>query len=149
MASSVCLSASSSSWKCRCMVAPLTEAARDVVLGLLLARIGEEIPRYPELNQLAEEHEPRVVAHPGRLLHVVGNNHDGVAVLELEHELLDLGGGDGVERGAGLVHQEHVGLHGDGASDAQALLLAARETQGRLLESIVHLVPERGAAQAP
>src|SRR5688572_997225 len=112
MASSVCLSASSSSWKCRCMgVSPaLAEPAGDVVLRSLVAGVREQPPRDPELDELAQQQEAGVVGDPGGLLHVVGHDHDGVAVLELQHELLDLGGGDRIEGGARLVHQQHVGL---------------------------------------
>ena len=42
-------------------------------------------------------------------------------------QLLDLRGGDRVERRGRLVHQQHLGLDGERARDAQALLLAARE----------------------
>ena len=56
-------------------------------------------------------------------------------------------GGDRVERRARLVHQDHVGLGGDGAGDAEPLLLAAGEAVGRLLELVLDLVPECGAAQ--
>ncbi len=38
-------------------------------------------------------------------------------------------GGDRVERRAGLVHQEHVGLDGDGPGDAEPLLLAAGQAR--------------------
>ena len=57
-------------------------------------------------------------------------------------------GGDGVQRRAGLVHQQHLGLDGDGAGDAQPLLLAAGEAQAALVQAVLDLVPERGAAQA-
>ena len=46
--------------------------------------------------------------------------------LQLEDQLLDLGGGDRVEGRARLVHQQHLGLHREGPRDAQPLLLAAR-----------------------
>ena len=55
--------------------------------------------------------------------------------------------GDGVQRRARLVHQDDVGLDGDGARDAQALLLAAGERVAALLELVLHLVPQRGLAQ--
>ena len=44
-----------------------------------------------------------------------------------------LRGGDRVERRARLVHQDHLGLDGDGAGDAQALLLAAGEAGAGLV----------------
>src|SRR2546428_13943680 len=103
MASSVCLSASSSSWKCRCMASSaLPEPAGDVVLGPRVARVREELPRHPELHQLPQQHEASVIGHARRLLHVVGDDDDGVAVLQLEHQVLDLRGSDGIEGRAGL-----------------------------------------------
>ena len=71
------------------------------------------------------------------------------SLLELEDELLDLGRRDRVERRAGLVHQQDLGLDGEGAGDAEPLLLAAGKSQGRGLEPVLDLVPERGARAAP
>ena len=81
------------------------------------------------------------------LLHVVGDDDDRVVALHLHHQVLDLPGRDRVERGAGLVHQDHVGLDGDAAGDAEALLLTARHAEGVRVEPVLDLVPERGAAQ--
>src|SRR6266545_4356374 len=103
IASSVCFSASSSSWKCRVMgPSALAEPAGDVVLGLLLVGIGEQLASRTELHQFAQEHEARVVGHPGGLLHVVGDNDNGVARLQLEHQLLDARRGNRVEGRARL-----------------------------------------------
>jgi hypothetical protein len=62
---------------------------------------------------------------PGRLLHRVGDDDDGVVLTQFVDQFLDLGGGDGVKRRTGLVHQDHFGIHGNGPGDAQPLLLAA------------------------
>src|SRR3989442_9403062 len=43
---------------------------------------------------------------------------------------LELGAGDGVERAEGLVHKENRRVGGEGAGDAYALALAAREFAG-------------------
>ena len=40
------------------------------------------------------------------------------------------------------------GSDGDGAGDAQPLLLPAGKREARLLELVLDLVPQRGAAQA-
>src|SRR5262245_35879399 len=149
MASRVCLSASSSSWKCRTGRPPLAESARDVVLGPRVLGIREQLPRHPVLHELAQQHEPGVVRDPPGLLHVVGHDHDRVAVLELEHELLDPRGRDGIQRRARLVHQQDVGLHRDRPGDAQALLLPARQAQRALMEAVVDLIPQGGAAETP
>ena len=46
--------------------------------------------------------------------------------LELVHQLLDPRRRDRVERRSRLVHQDHVRLDGEAASDAEPLLLATR-----------------------
>src|SRR5437899_191315 len=77
IASRVCLSASSSSWKCRATTPPiLPEPPGDVILGPRVARVGEEGARRPDLHQLPEEEEAGRLRHPGGLLHVVGDDHD-------------------------------------------------------------------------
>ncbi len=63
-------------------------------------------------------------------------------VAQLVDQFLDLGGRDRIERRAGLVHQDDFRADGNGARDAQTLLLAARKTGARLLQAILHLVPQ-------
>jgi len=76
------------------------------------------------------------------LLHVVRDDDDRDALLQLGHQVLDLQRRDGVQGRRGLVHQEHLGVHGEGASDAQALLLATGEVGRRDFQSALHAVPE-------
>ena len=78
-------------------------------------------------DEFALVEEGGEVGGAGGLLHVVGDDGDGVVLFEVGHEVFDGDGGLGVERGAGFVHEEDFGLGGDGAGDAEALLLAARE----------------------
>ena len=110
-------------------------------------RRGEDLAGRAELDQLAEIHEGGEVRDARRLLHVVGDDHDRVVGLQLVDQLLDLGGRDRIERRARLVEQDHLGLHRDGAGDAQALLLAAGQAQAVGVELVLDLVPQRGAAQ--
>src|SRR5438093_13539724 len=112
MASSVCFRWSSSSWKWRCIarLPGLAEATGDVVFRPRVAGMGEQFLGDAELHQLSEQEKPRVIGHPSRLLHVVRHDDDRVAVLELQHQFLDLGGGDGIEGRARLVHEENVRL---------------------------------------
>src|SRR6266545_4715397 len=70
-----------------------------------------------------------------------------VVLFELVDQLLDLGGRDRVERRARLVEQDHLGLDGDGARDAQPLLLAAGKAQPIGGELVLHLVPQRRTPQ--
>eukprot|EP00952_Eustigmatos_sp_NYUAD-ZCMA_P002733 11978-Eustigmatos_ZCMA.PRE.1 len=74
-------------------------------LGFLEDLLGRAI-----LNQPPEVHERRVIRNPRRLLHVVRHDGDRVVGLELVHQFFHLAGGDGVERGGGLVEQQHRGL---------------------------------------
>ena len=77
------------------------------------------------------------------------DHHHGALPGKLHHQLLDERRGDGVERARGFVHEQHLGLRGQGARDAQALLLAAGKPQARLAELVAYLVPQAGIAQAP
>ena len=77
----------------------------------------------------------------------MGDDDDRVVRLELGDEVLDGERGDGVQGGAGLVHEQDGGLDRDGAGDAQALLLAAGQPQPRPVEAVLDLVPQVGPAQ--
>ena len=85
--------------------------------------------------------------HARRLLHVMGDDGDRITAAQLVDQLLDLGGGDRVERRAGLVHQDHFRIDRDGAGDAQALLLAAGQGRAAFLEAVLDLVPQARALQ--
>src|SRR5579883_205378 len=125
----------------------LAEPARDVGLGPLVARGGEQGGRIAELDELAQIHKGREVGDARGLLHVVGDDDDRVVLLQLVDQFLDLGGRDRIERRARLVEQDDLGLHRDGAGDAEALLLAARQAETGGRELVLHLVPESGPAQ--
>src|SRR5436853_2287465 len=107
---------SSSYWRSVCVViVGSPEATGDVILGLLFLRRGEDLLGGAELDQPPEVHERGVVRNPGGLLHAVGHDHDRVLLTELVDQCLDFGGGDRVERGAGLVHEDDLGRDGEGA----------------------------------
>ena len=101
----------------------------------------------PTSTSSAVEHERGAVGHARGLLHVVRDDHDRDALLELVDQLLDLQRRDRVEGRAGLVHQDHLGVDRERARDAQALLLAAGEPGAGLVEAVGDLVPQAGAAQ--
>src|SRR3954452_18322048 len=73
------------------MRCPSAEATGDVILGFLALGTDEDLVGAAELDQLAEVHVGSIVGHPRRLLHVVGDDRDGVIGLELADQLLDLG----------------------------------------------------------
>ena len=76
------------------------------------------------------------------------HDDDGAVGNDRRHKVLDCQRRDGVERRAGLVKQDHVGVERQRARNAQTLLLAARKRVGALVELVFDLVPKRRAAQA-
>ncbi|CAB4561079.1 unannotated protein [freshwater metagenome] len=70
------------------------------------------------------------------------DDDDCVVVLEFVNEVFDGERGDGVEGRAGLVHQQHIGLHGNGTRDTQTLLLSTRESGSGLIQALLDLFPE-------
>lgn len=70
-------------------------------------------------------------------IHVVGDDDHGDALGgEAAHDGDNLAGELGVERAGGLVEEQDGGLHGEGAGDGGALLLAAGEFAGVGVELI-------------
>src|SRR3984893_16338907 len=122
---------------------PLAEPARDVVLGTSIARRGEDLVGLVEFDQLAEVHEGGFVRDPRGLLHIVGDDGDGVVLRQLLDQFLDLGGRNRIERGARFVEQDHLGPHRHGAGDAKPLLLAAGQAQPAGTQLVLDLVPQR------
>ena len=71
----------------------------------------------------------------------MGYDDDRDCVFELVDQLLDFGGGDGIERGAGLVHKQNLGIDGQRARYAESLLLPAGKTRSRLFQLVFDFVP--------
>jgi hypothetical protein len=101
-----------------------------------------------ELNELAVEEEGGEIADAGGLLHVVSNSDDGAEILELNEELFDFGGTNGIESRAWLIEEKDFRLDGEGAGNAKALLLAAGKLVGGLVEVVLYFVPESSMSQA-
>src|SRR5216684_442221 len=70
------------------------EPAGNVVLGTPIARRREDLAGLVEFDQLAEIHEGGLVRDPRGLLHVVGDDGDGVVLGQFLDQFLDLGGRD-------------------------------------------------------
>src|SRR4029453_799413 len=81
----------------------LSEATGDVVLGELVARVGEYAIRLADLDEIAEMEISRTLRNARRLLHRVSHDDDGITLPQLFHEVLDARGGDRVESAARLV----------------------------------------------
>ena len=75
------------------------------------------------------------------------NDDDRHLGRQLGHQILDLRDGGRVDGGAGLVHQQDIGLHRKHARDAQTLLLATGKILGALLKLVLDLIPQRGTAE--
>src|SRR6185436_11144947 len=112
-----------------------TEAASDVILGELVARIGEDAIGLAHLDEIAEMEIGRALRNTRRLLHRMRHDDDGITLPQLLHEVLDACGGDRVERTAGLVHEDDFRIHGTRARNTQALLVAAAQRCSRLLQA--------------
>ena len=68
----------------------LPEPARDVVLGALVGRVGEDLVGRIELDQMTCEKEAGILCNTRGLLHVVRHDHDGVLPLQFKDQILDL-----------------------------------------------------------
>src|SRR5436305_359576 len=127
--------------------APSAEPAGDVILGTAIGRGGKDPAGLAEFDQLAEIHEGGVIRHARGLLHVMGDDHDGITGFQLVDQFLDSRGRDRIERRAGFVEQNDLRLYRDGARDAQALLLSAGQAEPAGIQLVLHLVPQRAALQ--
>src|SRR5690606_19536288 len=128
---------------------PSAEAARHVALGELVTRVREDVVGGRDLDDLAQMHERGHVADSSRLLHVVRDDDDRVALLDLVDEPLDAVGCYRVQRARRLVHQYEVRAGGHGSGYAEALLLPTGEAEPRAPQLVLDLVPEGGGAQRP
>src|SRR3546814_18411665 len=116
-------------------------AAGDVILGTGFARVGEDFRRVAIFDQIAEMENRRLLADARSLLHIVGDDHYRIAPAQYVAQFLDLGGGDRVQRRAWLVHQDHLGLARDAASDPTTLLLAAQQSGAHVTSALLHHFP--------
>ena len=83
------------------------------------------------------------------LLHVVGDDHHGVILLQFGDQLFNTPGGDGVERRTRFVEQQYFRANGDTTRNAQTLLLTTRERVTALVQFIFGFVPQCGFGQCP
>src|SRR5262249_16786635 len=114
---------------------------------LSIAWVSENCCCWAKFDQSTEVHESGVVRYPASLLHIVRYRHDRIFSFQFVDQFLDLGGGDGIERRTRLIHQNHIGLHGQRSRYTKPLLLASGKTWPRLVQIIFHLVPKSGHAK--
>ena len=103
----------------------LSESSRNIVACFLPLRTGKQPACLSLFEDLAKEEECGLVADTRSLVHGVCHNNDGLVAFERFHKLLDLFRGNGIQGACGFVHEDYFRFHGDGAGDAEALLLTA------------------------
>ncbi len=59
----------------------------------------------------------------------------------MHRRILQMGAGERVQRAERFIHQQHFGLHRQRAGNADALLHAAGDLAGPLVERVPHLHP--------
>ena len=130
--------------------AELTESSGNIVPGGLFPRIGEDrrgFIHFDEPTRLAGRFD---VENAVRSLTRAACCMLWVTITIVKSRLssvmrvLDGQRGRRVQNRAGFVHQQDVGPYGDGAGNAQPLLLTARQPAAGLAESVLHLVPQVG-----
>ena len=105
---------------------------RQQRLGVRVRRAGVDLVLLAQLGHPAEVHDADPVRDVPHDRQVVGDEDVGQAelVLQLLHQVDDLRLHRHVERRDRLVADEHLGVEGDAAGDADALPLAAGELVG-------------------
>ena len=127
---------------------PILDQNAAVVFRPLIPVSGEHGFRIAEFNQFAHKKEAALVRYARGLLHIMRHDDDRVLVLQCKNQFLDLRRRNGIQCGAGLVHENDLRLHGQSPRDTEPLLLATGEAERAVREPIFHLVPESGALQA-
>src|SRR4249919_2192544 len=81
-----------------------SKSPSDVILRLLLVRVGKNFRRRANLDEPAHVKEGGKIGDASRLLHVVCNDDDRVLRFQSLDQFLDFCSSDWVERRAGFVH---------------------------------------------
>ncbi len=92
-------------------------------------RLGEDLLRSADLNDLAVLHDADAIADAQRLVEVVGDEEDRLVEfgLNVHHLVLHLTTDQWIECREGLVHEQDGRIGGEGPGKADTLLHAARE----------------------
>ena len=119
------------------MIAPaVTARVRSSVLGeggdIVVGRGDEDVLGAADLHDPAVAHHGDPVAEPHGLVQVVGDEDDGLLqrLLQLQQLVLHIAADQRVERAEGLVHQQQIGVGGQRAGQAHALLHTAGQLVG-------------------
>src|SRR3990167_763699 len=107
----------------------------EEVAHVIVGRVVDQLLGGADLDQLAAFHDADTGADAHGLFDVVGDEDDGapIGLLQLQQHVLHLAALERVEGGKGLVHDDHRGVYGQGAGQADALL----HTTGQLMGMFV------------
>src|SRR5436189_517203 len=126
---------------------PSSKSSGDIILRLFFGWICENPSRWSKLDQPSKIKESGVIRYAASLLHVVCDRYDRITGLEFVDQFLNLGRRDRIKCRTRLIHQNHFRLYGESARDAEPLLLSARKARSRLVQIILHLVPQSSHAE--
>ena len=120
----------------------------EVASRLRTLRVLEEVGGRAGLDEPSLVEEDRVVRDPPRLRQVVSHDDHREARREPLDELLHRFGRPRVERGGRLVEQKDLWLDGKCAGQAEKLLLAPGEAEGRVAEAVRDAAPQSDLGKA-
>lgn len=96
-------------WVSIASTAFLPDFSSDIAFDTLTLRVLKDLVCIDLLDEAAASKEPcRLVGYFRCLLHTVHNDHHSIIPSEFFEEILDLGGGDKVQRACWFAHQEIV-----------------------------------------
>ena len=108
----------------------LTERSRQIFPCEFVLRMFEDLFGRTGFNDFAKVHKNHIVGDAQSLLKGVGDHDDGVLFLELHEKVFHSFGRDGVKGTGGFVGEDVLRLYGEGAGEAEPLLLSDGETGG-------------------
>ena len=127
--------------------ARLSVAALYIVCCCLVFRQNEHLISWAVFYHFAQQHKYAFLTRSSGLSHIMCDNENGVLATQFPDEFFDRLGALGVERRAGLVHQQHGGFDRQRPGDAQFLLFLQRQVGGRGCELVLDVVPQQHLAQ--
>ena len=120
------------------MVADLVVLRVVVDLGASAAARHGDLDDLGDLGVRSVAHQEDLVGEQDGLVHIVRDHEHRLVrgLHDLQQLVLDGAAGQRIERAEGFVEQQHLGLDGEGARDADALLHAAREFRRLLVDRV-------------
>ena len=80
------------------------------------------------VSRQSQQEKCSLVGDTDSLLHIVGDNDDGVILFQLHGQVLNSGGRNGVKGRGGFIHQQNLWFYCQCTGDAKPLLLTAGHT---------------------